>query len=129
MDGFDLDRLDERDDLDADDGARGKYASWRLLDPLHRALMNTLAAEAHDTAETQLWLAVLDQAIIDHFLGAGRPYYFDPEDWCWQAAGWDQRFLQSQRCRDIVEGLLGLDWDWFHELLDRYAAHRRREAA
>jgi hypothetical protein len=136
MDGFDLDRLDEDLD-DADDGARqhrrcrtgrGRYETWRSIDPLHSAFMDALAAQADDTEEARLWLAVLDQALVDHFLGAGRPYNFDPEDWRWQAAGWDVRFLGSQRCRDIVE-LIGVDWDWFRELLDRYAAHRRQEVA
>jgi hypothetical protein len=126
----DLDDFDDDADVaDADDGPRerGKYVTWRSLDPLHQAVMRCLAPHVTDAPEARLWLAVIEQALVDEHLGTRRHCDFDPEDRRWRDSGLDSFFLRSQRCHDVCD-LAGLDWPWFRRIVDAYAAHRRGAA-
>jgi hypothetical protein len=101
---------------------RGAYETWRSLDPWHVAFMNVLSAHVRDEPEARLWFAVLEQALIDHFVLKGRD--MDPEDWRMFAGGWCKAWL-FRRPAEVVCEAIGIDPAWFRARLRQYADTRQ----
>ncbi|MBL8224482.1 MAG: hypothetical protein JNM50_04055 [Chromatiales bacterium] len=126
--------LDDRDfgfDEALDEGAgeraeRGKYETWRAIDPLHQQVMTVLARHAGQEAEQRLWLGVIEQALVDEFLLGSSLAEMEPAERRWHRCGYTRRFLHSAACSRVCD-LAGLQPAFFRRVLRLYERARERE--
>jgi len=93
---------------------QGAYITWRSHNPRHVALMDRLAAQAIDNELARLWLAVIDQALVDAFI-LSRATKAD-----FRLRRGVRVWFYSRRFQFACD-LAGIDWAWAGAAIEAYA--------